>query len=57
MRSKPWRNGGVLSVSTRRHDQFVQLEFSDDGPGAEEPNRVFDPFYTTKPIGQGLDWG
>ncbi|OLB22490.1 MAG: hypothetical protein AUH15_06205 [Acidobacteriales bacterium 13_2_20CM_55_8] len=24
------QTGGVLSVSTRRHDQFVQLEFADD---------------------------
>ena len=51
------QTGGVLSVSTRRHDQFVQLEFSDDGPGAQEPDRVFDPFYTTKPIGQGTGLG
>ena len=51
------QTGGVLSVSTRRHDQFVQLEFADDGPGAQEPDRVFDPFYTTKPIGQGTGLG
>jgi signal transduction histidine kinase len=51
------QTGGVLSVSTRRRDQFVQLEFSDDGPGAQEPDRVFDPFYTTKPIGQGTGLG
>ena len=51
------QTGGVLSVSTRRHDQCVQLEFSDNGPGAQEPNRVFDPFYTTKPIGQGTGLG
>src|SRR2546425_3738034 len=51
------QTGGVLSVSTRRHDQCVQLEFSDNGPGAQEPDRVFDPFYTTKPIGQGTGLG
>jgi two-component system NtrC family sensor kinase len=51
------QTGGALSVSTRRRDQFVQLEFSDDGPGAQEPDRVFDPFYTTKPIGQGTGLG
>ena len=51
------QTGGVLSVSTRRHDQCVQLEFSDNGPGAQEPNRVFDPFYTTKAIGQGTGLG
>jgi signal transduction histidine kinase len=49
--------GGVLTVSTRRQDDFVVLEFSDQGPGAPEPDRVFDPFYTTKPIGQGTGLG
>jgi signal transduction histidine kinase len=49
--------GGVLTVSTREEDDFVVLEFSDDGPGAPEPDRVFDPFYTTKPVGQGTGLG
>ncbi len=49
--------GGVLTVSTREKDDFVVLEFSDDGPGAPEPDRVFDPFYTTKPVGQGTGLG
>jgi two-component system NtrC family sensor kinase len=49
--------GGVLTVRTRRLDEAVVLEFSDDGPGAQEPDRVFDPFYTTKPVGQGTGLG
>jgi signal transduction histidine kinase len=49
--------GGVLTVSTRRQENFAVLEFSDDGPGAQEPDRVFDPFYTTKPVGQGTGLG
>ncbi len=49
--------GGLLSVGTRRQDNFVVLEFSDEGPGAVEPDRVFDPFYTTKPVGQGTGLG
>jgi signal transduction histidine kinase len=49
--------GGVLTVCTRRLDETVVLEFSDDGPGAQEPDRVFDPFYTTKPVGQGTGLG
>jgi len=36
-------------VSTRRHDQFLQLEFSDDGRARKSRTGV-DPFYTTKPI-------
>jgi len=49
--------GGTLTVSTRRAEDFVMLEFADNGPGAEEPERVFDPFYTTKPVGQGTGLG
>ena len=50
-------SGGKLTVSTRLHDHFVRLEFVDDGPGMQEPGRVFDPFYTTRPVGQGTGLG
>jgi signal transduction histidine kinase len=33
------------------------LEFADNGPGLEEVDRVFDPFYTTRPVGQGAGLG
>ena len=49
--------GGILTVCTRRVQEAVVLEFSDDGPGAQDPDRVFDPFYTTKPVGQGTGLG
>lgn len=49
--------GGVLTVTTRQQNNSVLLEFSDNGPGTEEPERVFDPFYTTRPIGQGTGLG
>ena len=49
--------GGVLRVSTRLKDNFVVIEFSDNGPGIQEPDRVFDPFYTTRPVGQGTGLG
>ena len=35
----------------------VVVQFSDSGPGIKEPHRVFDPFYTTKPIGKGTGLG
>jgi signal transduction histidine kinase len=49
--------GGVLAVRTREQADHVFLEFSDDGPGVAEPERVFDPFYTTKPVGHGTGLG
>jgi signal transduction histidine kinase len=50
-------SGGTFWVSARREDDEVVLEFSDSGPGIREPQRVFDPFYTTKPIGKGTGLG
>jgi signal transduction histidine kinase len=51
------RGGGVLSVTTRTSDKSVTIQFSDTGPGMTEPDRVFDPFYTTRPVGQGTGLG
>jgi signal transduction histidine kinase len=48
---------GLVQVSTRSERDTVVLEFSDSGPGATEPERVFDPFYTTKAVGKGAGLG
>src|SRR5271168_1117043 len=50
-------NGGVLTVKTIRDRGNVVVLFSDNGPGLREPHRVFDPFYTTKPVGKGTGLG
>ena len=51
------RNGGTLTVITRPVGDSVSVEFSDTGPGIKEPAKVFDPFYTTRPVGQGTGLG
>jgi two-component system NtrC family sensor kinase len=49
--------GGTVTVRGRREGHELVLEFSDSGPGMREPAKVFDPFYTTKPIGKGTGLG
>ncbi|HTC58118.1 MAG TPA: HAMP domain-containing sensor histidine kinase [Candidatus Sulfotelmatobacter sp.] len=49
--------GGMLRVSAQPQGEEVVVQFSDSGPGIREPLRVFDPFYTTKPIGKGTGLG
>ncbi len=50
-------NGGVLTIKTIRDRGNVVILFSDTGPGLKDPHRVFDPFYTTKPVGKGTGLG
>ena len=49
--------GGKMAVSTRGTSNWVIIQFADSGPGMREPDRVFDPFYTTRPVGQGSGLG
>jgi two-component system, NtrC family, nitrogen regulation sensor histidine kinase NtrY len=48
--------GGTLSISTDSLDGKISLEVSDTGVGltAEECERLFTPYYTTKQHGTGL---
>jgi signal transduction histidine kinase len=50
-------SGGVLTIRALREGGNVVVEFSDTGPGMKEPEKVFDPFYTTKPMGKGTGLG
>lgn len=49
--------GGRLQVSLWLEAQEVVVQFADSGPGVRDPERVFDPFYTTKPVGKGTGLG
>jgi signal transduction histidine kinase len=50
-------DAGVLSITAWPDASEVVLEFRDSGPGIQNPQRVFDPFYTTKPVGKGTGLG
>jgi signal transduction histidine kinase len=47
------KGGGTLTVNTRLADGNAIIEISDTGPGIKDPQRIFEPFYTTKAIGKG----
>jgi signal transduction histidine kinase len=50
---------GTLTISTRPDGPCVRVDIADDGPGIPPQARphVLDPFFTTKPVGQGTGLG
>jgi signal transduction histidine kinase len=48
--------GGLLKITLRETDRFVEVAFRDRGPGIPpgEINRLFEPYHTTRPEGSGL---
>jgi PAS domain S-box-containing protein len=51
------KRNGEIWVRTCLADYTVRLEVTDNGAGVNSPHRVFDPFYTTKPVGKGTGLG
>ena len=52
-------NKGMIAVNTRQDDSHAIISISDNGCGIEKDNltKVFDPFYSTKDVGQGTGLG
>jgi signal transduction histidine kinase len=50
---------GQLTLRTRTQGERVCIEIADNGPGIPEDlqARIFDAFFTTKPVGQGTGLG
>ncbi len=57
MRSQ--KDSGTLRIVTRRGGIGIQIRVEDDGPGIPDAvlQKIFEPFYTTKPIGVGTGLG
>jgi two-component system NtrC family sensor kinase len=45
---------GQIRVATRRAGGQVEIAVVDEGPGVEDVDRIFEPYYTTKVKGTGL---
>jgi len=53
------RAGGKIEVGITDDGTSVQIEIRDEGVGMEDvtQQRLFDPFYTTRPVGTGRGLG
>jgi len=50
---------GLIEVTSREVDSFINVDITDNGPGIPEDRqkKVFDPFFTTKETGKGTGLG
>ncbi|MBN1841098.1 MAG: PAS domain S-box protein [Deltaproteobacteria bacterium] len=56
---KAMPHGGALSIAVRKTEREVLVQVSDTGHGISEADKdkLFDPFYTSSPVGQGTGLG
>ncbi len=50
---------GQITITTEAHDSYVSIAIADNGSGISEAIRgnIFNPFFTTKPVGKGTGMG
>jgi PAS domain S-box-containing protein len=48
---------GRITIRTCHHNNAIEVNITDNGVGIVDPQRIFDPFYTTKHAGKGTGLG
>jgi two-component system NtrC family sensor kinase len=48
---------GRIAIRTRLRGESIEVAVTDNGTGIADPERIFDPFYTTKQAGKGTGLG
>jgi two-component system C4-dicarboxylate transport sensor histidine kinase DctB len=51
------RRKRAITITVKPVKDRIHLKVRDTGPGLAKPDQVFDPFYTTKTVGEGLGLG
>lgn len=56
---KESHDSGILNICTEKTSSGIRVTIADNGPGIARENldRIFNPFFTTKPIGKGTGLG
>jgi two-component system NtrC family sensor kinase len=48
---------GRITIRTQQRGDSIEVAVTDNGTGIADPERIFDPFYTTKQAGKGTGLG
>jgi len=57
--SEAKRTEGLIEVKTRENENYIEILFKDNGSGMNQmtQKKAFNPFFTTKEVGQGMGLG